>query len=83
MSTAIVSEGTHVLISEGPAVEHRKPTGLAGLANGLFAAIGLPEPIGFVPSERLVVITPRRIILEPEEQPVRSASRANGETRAR
>ncbi len=78
-----ISNGTHVLISEGPAVEHRKATGLAGLANGLFAAAGLPEPIKFVPSERLVVITPRQIVLQPEEQPVRSASRANGETRAR
>ncbi len=76
-----ISEGTHVLISEGPAVEQRKLTGLAGLTNGFFAAIGLPEPIKFVPSERLVLITPRRIILEPEEQPVRSASRANGDTR--
>ena len=78
-----ISERTHVLISEGPAVENRKPTGMAGLANGLFAAIGLPEPIKFVPSERLVLITTRRIVVEPEEQPVRSAARDNGATLAR
>lgn len=66
--TCDVPDGSHVLISLGRSPLPRKPTaGASGLVNGLFAAMGLPQPIGFVPIERLVLITPRRILLESEE----------------
>jgi hypothetical protein len=81
--TCDLPEGTHLLISLGLSDEPRKPTGLAGLANGAFAAIGLPEPIRFVPFERLVLITPRPIILESDEQPIRPASHVRAKSKSR
>jgi hypothetical protein len=81
--TCDLPEGTHLLISLGLSDEPRKPSGLAGLANGVFAAIGLPEPIRSVPFERLVLISPRPIILESEEQPIRPASRVKAGPKSR
>ena len=79
--TADIPEGTHLLVSLGRSTTSPKVTGLPGLVNNVFAAIGLPEPIELVPFERLVLITPRPIIVEQEEQPVRSASQASSESR--
>jgi hypothetical protein len=75
-----IPEGSHLLISLGLSDPPKSPsTGMAGLVNGLFASIGLPQPIGFVPFERLVMITPRPIVLEHEERPIRPAARATAE----
>ena len=64
-------EGSSLLISLG--LEERRDTlsGAAGAASHLLEAVGLPhlEPSS-VTSERLVLITPRRIVLEAEERPI-------------
>jgi hypothetical protein len=81
--TSDIPGGSHVLISLGAAVNTEKVRGLPRLINEFCAAAGLPEPIAFVPCERLVVITPEPIILEPEGQPTRPASRAGSGARVR
>jgi hypothetical protein len=81
--TRDVPDGMHLLISLGTAVRNQKPTGLPGLVNDLCATIGVPEPIRCVPNETLVLIRPRPIILEQEEQAVRPASGVKPKVRIR
>jgi hypothetical protein len=69
--TCEIPDGTHLLISLGLYDEPRGARGLAAVANDVIASVGLPTiqpaPETF---ERLMVITPRRIILESEEEPI-------------
>jgi Zn-dependent protease with chaperone function len=71
-----IPKGSHLLISLGLSSGMKKPTsGAAALVNDAFAWAGLPEPMGVVRFERLVVVTPKPIILESDERPVPSATR--------
>ncbi len=67
-----IPAGRHLLISTGPAATSQKD----GRVNDPFPRIDGREPIRFVPCERLVLIGPRPIVLEPEEQAARPAPRA-------
>ena len=62
-------DGKHVLIDLGSYDQPGRAEGLPGLANRALTSLGLePIPMPPVTSKLLVSITPRKIILEPEEE---------------
>jgi beta-lactamase regulating signal transducer with metallopeptidase domain len=70
-----IPKGEHLLISLGLRDQPGSLPGAARLANSVFARVGLPEfqPAPYT-TETLVLITPRPIVLEKEERPVRPAA---------
>ncbi len=73
-----IPEGEHLLISLGLRDQPGSLPAAARLANSVLARVGLPEfqPAPYT-TETLVLITPRPIVLETEERPIRSAARAS------
>ena len=71
-----VPEGSNLVISVGLDEQTGRVGGPAVLASGLLETVGLPSlKAGSITRERLVVIKPRKIILESEERPVSAADR--------
>jgi hypothetical protein len=74
-----IPKGEHLLISLGLRDQPGTLPGAARLANSVLSHVGLPEfqPAPYT-TETLVLITPRPIVLEGEERPIRSAGPKKG-----
>jgi beta-lactamase regulating signal transducer with metallopeptidase domain len=73
-----VPEGSNLVISVGLDEQAGRMGGAAEFASDLLETVGLPSlKAGSVIRERLVVIKPRKIILESKERPVSAIDRAH------